>query len=274
MSQLLLFEGATSEQIQDSAQRSRRPQPQRSRAVGTPTTPAPHQASVCTADPPQAEPVSALTEQLDPTEAARIITALHARTGRGFRSALEPLLTNTDRERIAAAESLPYQLALVFDEVVERLTWRWARITEYAPFGRVVEPSVQLRSNLRACSVELLRPSRGLQGQVAFRLERDLRRVSAPIPPPVLHLLHEYREVFQASAFLEPLYARRGQRILRTLADAKREYCQPVDPLVVGWLGAGPPNYDLYFPRDHAGQQAGQRFSTRGVLLFLLGHWD
>jgi hypothetical protein len=212
-----------------------------------------------------------------------ILKALHARTHEEFREAIEPLLTEDEREHIAVAEPLMHQLAMAYDAVVERLTQRWSRLNDWPPFARVVEPGENLKRGLRACTLELFKPSRGLDGRVAFRAEVDLRWVTQPIPVPVLRVVRENAgTVFRAVTFLEPIYAvgrKRGQgQPLRSLASVRRQHCRPVDPIVVGWLGSGPRNYGLWLPLERRGEHGFRnpppRTSSRGELVFLIGHWD
>ncbi len=215
-------------------------------------------------------------------EAERIVAALHNDDPDSFEAALTPLLTDVERTRLGVAKGLPHQVALVYDQVVERLTCRWGELTAWPPFGRIVESGEQILPDLRALTLSLQAPSRGLSGRVAFRVERNLRRVSQPIPPPVLECLQDVatRKLFAAFAFLEPLYTSRrhgqaGGQLLRSLTEVRRNFVRPVDPLVVAFLGAGPCNYGLCLPGlSHGPFERGIRSSSIGALVFLIGHWD
>jgi hypothetical protein len=164
------------------------------------------------------------------------------------------------------------------DHIVERLTHRWGELNGWAPFGRIVTPGSEVKKGLRVMCLELFGPSRGLEGTVAFRVERNLRHVTQPIPVRVLELAQACTgSAFHSMAFLEPLFSTRGKRrsrtVLRSIAEVRREHCRPIDPLVIGWLGAGPANYGLRFPaRDYRASPA--RRSSLGEIVFLIGHWD
>lgn len=214
-------------------------------------------------------------------ECERILDAFQCESHDGFVLAIEPLLTADERTRIRLSRGLPHQLALAYDRVVERLTFRWAELNQWPVFGRIVEPGELVRTQFRACVLELAAPSRSLAGRVAFRVERDLGRVASPIPAPVLRCIREtWGATFSALAYLEPLYDTRdgrSRRLLRSIAEVRQCYAAPIDPLIVGWLGAGPKNYGLpglVEPPAWGGPAAHARHSSLGDLVFLLGHWD
>jgi hypothetical protein len=216
-------------------------------------------------------------------ESDRILDALHCESHDGFVLAVEPLMTAQERTMTRVARGLPRQLALAYDRIVDRLTLRWAELNQWPAFGRVVEPGTLIRPSLRACVVELDSPSRGLAGRVAFSVERDLARVAGPIPVPVLRCIGDtWQATFAALAYLEPLYnttrAAGGRRLLRSLAEVRRHYAEPIDPLIVGWLGGGPKNYGLPglvdVPAWPAPTSPAARHSSLGEIVFLLGHWD
>jgi hypothetical protein len=218
-----------------------------------------------------------------PTESEQIIAALHAKTSKGFESSLDSLLTDEERELTSLTRALAHQRALAYDRIVERLTLRWGELNDWPPFARVVEPGTDVKPSLRACTLELFRESRGLSGRVAFRLERDIRRVTQPIPAPVLRCLDEHQlGPFAAFAFLEPLYGGRrtgeGRTLLRSIAGVRRAYCRPIDPIVIAWLGGGPKDYGLKFLRPESAVRLGRKRKARrtslGELVFLIGHWD
>ncbi len=225
--------------------------------------------------------LSKCAEQIGAVSAPRadeIVRALHETSYRGFRERLEPLLTDSEREKLSIAGGLPYQCAIVLDHVVERLTRRWGELNGWSPFGRIATPGTEVKKGLRVMCLELFAPSRGLKGTVAFRVERNLRHVTQPIPVPVLELVQAYMgSAFHSVAFLEPLFSTRGKRrsrtVLRSLGEVRREHCRPIDPLVIGWLGAGPANYGLRFPAQEYRARSTRR-STLGETVFLIGHWD
>ena len=207
-----------------------------------------------------------------------ILGILHEATHEPFHDGLEPFLVDGERGMISLTENFAHQRAIAYDHVVERLTWLWAELNAWPPFGRIVEPRTRVAKNLAAICVDLFEPSRELEGRVAFRVERDLRHVTLAIPPAVLRLTKAHADhTFRAFAFLEPIYsvprATRPQTLLRSLSAVRREKCRPIDPLVVGWLGAGPADYGLRFP-DRVPGIGPVRRSSLGELVFLLGHWD
>lgn len=235
---------------------------------------------------PAAAP-AALLERVDPVqidhESDRILDALHCESHDGFLMAVEPLMTAEERTMSRIARGLPHQLALAYDRIVDRLTLRWAELSQWPAFGRIVEPGTSIRPSLRACVVELAAPSRGLAGRVAFSVERNLARVAGPIPAPVLRCISEtWQATFTSLAYLEPLYSTAreagGRRLLRSIAEVRRNYAEPIDPLVVGWLGGGPKNYGLPGLVDRppwpAPATSTARHNTLGEVVFLLGHWD
>jgi hypothetical protein len=216
-------------------------------------------------------------------ESEQIVAALHARTHKGFEAATDSFLTNEEREHVRVTHALPGQRALAYDRIVERLTQRWGELNAWPVFARIAEPGTQVKKNMRVCTLDLLGESRGLSGRIAFRVERDLRRVAEPIPVSVLRSLEEHRRgPFVAFAFLEPLYRNHGTRgdrtILRSIAAVRRAYCRPIDPIIVAWLGGGPRNYGLPLFRPKAVGASARRSIARrssvGELVFLIGHWD
>ena len=212
-----------------------------------------------------------------------ILRCLHATTWGDFRQRLEPLLTSDERNQLEAARPLPFQLAHFCSQVHERLLRRWAELNDWPPFARVAERSALLRRGFRACTLELFPPgSRGLEGNVAFRMEPNLRRVTAPIPTPVLKSLAEVQSrVFQSVFYLEPIYAPRTGRqaptLLRSLEQVRRHHCRPIDPLVCGLIGSPLEASQLPFPpRDgksvcQAVRRAGGRAGPAGVVNRALG---
>lgn len=232
----------------------------------------------------------AALERPDPVqidfEAERILDALHCETHDGFLAAVEPLMTADERRMTRLARGLSNQLALAYDRIVDRLTLRWSELNQWPVFGRIVEPGVRIGPTMRVCTIELVAPSRNLAGRVAFSVQRDLARVGGPIPAPVLRCISDtWESTFAALAYLEPLYSTRREagerRLLRSIAEVRRHYAEPIDPLIVGWLGGGPRNYGLPGlvgppappapPARHASQA---RHSSLGEIVFLLGHWD
>ncbi|GJM26726.1 MAG: hypothetical protein DHS20C16_31410 [Phycisphaerae bacterium] len=99
-------------------------------------------------------------------------------------------------------------------------------------------------AGLRVMTLDLIEPSRGLSGKVAFNVSRKLEEVGQPIPLSVLELVRDaMREGwFQNLAFLEPIFGpgRKRREIMRSQAQVKRTHARLIDPLVVGFLGVGP----------------------------------
>lgn len=216
-------------------------------------------------------------------ECKMIVSALRATCHEEFVKRVEPFLTNDDRERIALCSDMPYQLVNhAWNPLVERLNHRWGELQGgWSPFARVVESAEEI-AGLRVMTLDLIKPSRGLEGQVAFAVSRQLHEVAQPIPLSVLELVREAcREGWlQAVAFLEPIFGpgRKRREIMRSQAQVQRTHARLIDPLVVGFLGAGP----AYSMRERITSGLGRRnaFSWSTSLIratqfvWCLGHWD
>ena len=226
--------------------------------------------------PANEKPLSSPRPQLDET---CCLSLLHARNYAQARNALaKGLMTPAELHALDAAEDMKLwnQTALMIDQAVTRATHAWSRLTGWDIWGWISEPAQWLKPELRAITIRLSRPSRSLTaGPTVFQVESDLRKVKASIPPPVILALQEHRSTFTAIAFLEPMFRSRGSKEpLRSLEEA-RYGCRPIDPCVVGWLGAGPAPR-LPQNRDRRGTRARPkpRRSHMGSPLFLLAHWD
>ena len=123
-------------------------------------------------------------------EASLICKALHARTRQEFREAIDMFLTHEERHLIGLAEelSLLWQAVRVFDEVVKRLTLRFAEIIAWPQrfLVPVIEPRKELRHNLACIVLDI--SSRGLSGPVAFRIS-ELWAIPDRFPSAALDLL-------------------------------------------------------------------------------------
>jgi hypothetical protein len=216
-------------------------------------------------------------------ESDQILAALHAKTQPEFDAALAPLLSPDEREALRAAQGNALDRFDVYERIVERLTFLWANLNGWPTFARVVERPTALRLGLNVLTLELNAPSRGLEGRVAFRVEHDLSRVRGPIPRPVLDCVAQtWRTTFVKLGYLEPLFSRpragADSRVLRSIREVCVEEGIPIDPLVVGWLGAGPGEREwellarlASFLRTPAPLSP---FAGSREHVFLIGHWD
>lgn len=212
-----------------------------------------------------------------------IVSALRATNHEEFVSRIEPFLTEQDRERIALCSKLPYQLVNhAWNPIVERLNHRWGELQGgWLPFAHVIEPAKEI-AGLRVITLELITPSRGLDGRVAFAVSRRLDEVAQPIPLSVIELAHEARKEgwFQAIAFLEPIFGpgKKHPEIMRSQAQVQRTHARLIDPLVIGFLGAGP----VYRISERVTSGLGRRRSSSWSItevsatqfVWCLGHWD
>jgi len=196
---------------------------------------------------PAANPSPAMVETTTHAEEQdHILAALQRRTMDGFLRLTEPLLTRTETDALDACNGLPWQYVHhVVAPVVERLTRRWAETQNWPPFAAVIEPAASIGPRgPRVMTLRLDRPSRGLDGTIAFQVHRRLHEVREPIPLSCLALLkelHEQGSPFCSIAYLMPLWTGRGSRraLLRSQAGCRRARAQAIDPLIVGWLGDG-----------------------------------
>jgi len=230
--------------------------------------------------PSDATPATATLERPAPPLAeerlAEIVQALHAQTAKGFRAALDGLLLPEERLALEAAEALDLRLqqAHVLDRIVHRLTCDFAKTVGWpeAAIADVLEPTRQITGNLRAITLRL--NSRGLYGSVCFRVSEP-GDVSVPIPPAALAAASETRHYWRAIRYLEPLFA--GKRLLRSQKEARAHYARPKDPLIVGFLGAGPqPDYGLHIPQLSTGRRRLERMRCADTpfRLFVIAHYD
>ncbi|HOW18209.1 MAG TPA: hypothetical protein PLC79_04155 [Phycisphaerae bacterium] len=229
---------------------------------------------------PSAPPATATLEQPAPPSAgqrlAEIVQALHAKTAKGFRAALDGILLPEERLALEAAEALDLRLqqAHILDRIVHRLTCDFAKTVGWPGWAiaDVLEPARLITGNLRAITLRL--NSRGLCGAVCFRVSQP-GDVSAPIPPAALAAASETRHYWRAIRYLEPLFA--GGRLLRSQQEARERYARAKDPLIVGFLGAGPqPDYGLHIPQlfTRRGRLERMRCADTPFRLFVIAHYD
>lgn len=254
--------------------------PSRRRNTNTPPLRAPSPPAQTAPAPSGATATTATVEQPAPRvvdEApARILQALHAHTAKGFRAAIDEIMLAEERSALEAAEALDLRLqqAHLFDQIVHRLTRQFALAVGWpeSAIADVVEPSRQITWNLRAITLSL--NSRDLYGSVCFRISSPAD-VAARIPPSALAAAAETRRYWQEIRYLEPLYG--GTRLLRSQEEARAHYARPKDPLIVGFLGAGPqPDYGLYIPQlfTRRGRVERTRCASTPFKLFVIAHYD
>jgi hypothetical protein len=213
------------------------------------------------------------SKKLSVTEEIHLISkCLHARHKEFFRATMEPFLTEEEKELIQAAESLKInqQACFVFDQVVYRLTRRYAELIDWPDhaIAKVVETAIQLKSDLR-CLVLDMSPSRGLQGKVAFKIS-DPQVIPARFPAPVLLTLKNTLPHWSQVAYLEPIY--HENHVLQSISAVKRYQCRPQDPIIAGFLGTGPTNYG--YPLGTTWQPVTRQRKEHPLLVFIIAHWD
>ncbi len=222
-----------------------------------------------------AQSVGCSVETTSRTRVQETLDALHARTAKGFRAGIDGLLLPEERIPIEAAEAydLRVQMAHLYDAVVHRLTLELADAIGWprTSMAELVEPNTEVERGLRCVTLNL--NSRGLIGDVCFKVT-EISRVLAPIPASVLEAMRQTREYWAYIRYLEPMYAR--GRLLRSLEEVRQRRARPIDPLVVGFVGAGPlPDYGLDLRYlNLPGQPRSTRRRYRPIQLFILAHYD
>ncbi len=217
-------------------------------------------------------------------EQDHILAALRSRTVDGFLQLAEPVLTRTETNALDVCKGLPWQsVHHVVAPVVERLTRRWAETQNWPPFAAVIEPAASIGPRgPRVMTLRLDRPSRGLDGTIAFQVHRRLHEVREPIPLSCLALLnklHEHGSPFCSIAYLMPLWTGRGSKrvLLRSQADCRYARARALDPLIVGWLGDGPLSHlrlPAFVPHGLIRATVAMQPVVHHSLLFCIGHWD
>jgi len=205
-------------------------------------------------------------------EIHRIRQCLHSRHKEFFRAAIDPFLTEEEKELIRAAESLKMyrQACFVFDQAVYRLTRRYAELIDWPPqaMAPVVETAVQVKSGLR-CLVLDMPPRRGLLGKVALKIS-DPKIIPEKFPASALLVLKDTLPHWSQIAYLEPVC--QEEQVLRSIDAVKHLHCRPRDPIIAGYVGTGPTNYG--YPLGTAWQPVKRPRKKYPLLVFLIAHWD
>ena len=209
-------------------------------------------------------------------EQSLILIALHSGNREVFRDAIEALLTDDERDLIAAAESLslPWQACGVFDGVVRRLSLRFAELVGWPPnaIADIVEPAKKLSDTMR-CVVLNMPASRSLKGRTAFKLSEP-QDITDRFPASAIHALANTRHYWAKVVYLEPIF--HNGKVLRSQREVRRLRCRPADPIVAASLGSGPLNYgySLYNPWEQSRRRGERRPKMVKRLAFLVAHWD
>jgi len=215
-------------------------------------------------------------------ELALIFRSLHTEEKDEFRNAVRQLMTQEEWASVLDAEKENHlsQTLSIFDSFVkQRLPLRFAEIVGWrTPSGvaQVVEPAENLEPKLRIVTLKLSR-SRHLNGPVAFRVVRDLTRVKKTLPKQVFRCLEEAIEsdYFKQIVYLEPMLQK--NRILRSQKSVKRfHHPRPVDPILAGFLGGGPPAYGYNYHDPYVREQLRNHYCENYLpfTAFLIAHWD
>jgi hypothetical protein len=209
-------------------------------------------------------------------EASAIFQVLHEEDPDAFRHGITPLLLPEEKTLIEAAESLSlYAQAMgIFNDVILRLTYRWAEIQDWPmnAIASVVQPAKQVTPAMR-CVVLNMPKSRMLHGRVAFKITEP-KFIADRFPPSALEALANTKKYWKKFAYLEPIFNK--DKILRSQEEVER-WCRPKDPIIAGWLGSGPHNFGynmakLWEYRRH--DKAEKHLSQMRSVIFLIAHWD
>jgi len=110
-------------------------------------------------------------------------------------------------------------------------------------------------------------------GRIAFKVSNPATAV-AKFPTSVIHALAETQGYWRRVVYLEPVF--HDGQVLRSITDVKRLICRPKDPIIAGFLGAGPINYGYRFPADIMQKRLSRKTRIKDCrdLVFIVAHWD
>ena len=213
-------------------------------------------------------------EKVSPQEELDLIRkCLHCRDKYFFRTRVNKFLTDQEYELIQAAESMQLypQACCIFDQVVYRLTLRYAELINWSrkAMAKVIEPARLLKADFCCVALEMP-PSRGLEGKVAFKVSEP-EKILEKFPASVLLALKDTLPHWSQVAYLEPIFYK--DSLLRSVGEVDRFVCRPKDPIIAAFLGAGPDDYGYKLRRPWEPKVKRER-KDYPLLTFIIAHWD
>ena len=215
-------------------------------------------------------------------ELALILQSLHSEDRDEFRNSISKMMTSDEWDSIQTAEQsgMLMQAVSVFEHIVkQRLPLSFAEIVGWRiPSGlaQVIEPTKNILPKLRVVTLKLSH-SRGLNGHVAFRVIRDVARVTSSFPQQALTALADAKEhsYFRQIVYLEPLF-HKGLTLRSQKSVQRFKRPRPIDPILAGFLGSGPPGYGYNLKDPHVREQLRcyHRENYVPFTAFLIAHWD
>jgi len=197
-----------------------------------------------------------------------ILAAMHTTDTQEFHDRLRQFMTEEEKAAMATAEalSLNYQIMHLVDRVTRRLTLRWASLSDWDGLAEIVAVET-IRAGTRCILLDMgARGSRGLKGQVVFRIATtEIREYRGPIPMSAIQLLLD-TNWFVRLAVIEPLFGP-NNRAIASMAQARKLLAKPVDPLIIGYLG---PQVSVV-SKELAGVARKER---KWGPIFICAHWD
>jgi hypothetical protein len=197
-----------------------------------------------------------------------ILAVMHTTDAQAFREGLRQFMTEEEKAAMAAAKalSLNYQIMHLLDRVTRRLTLRWASLSDWDGLAEIVAVET-IRAGTRCILLDMgVRGSRGLKGQVVFRIATtEIREYRGPIPMSAIQLLLD-TNWFVRLAVIEPLFGPKNG-VITSMAQARKLLAKPVDPLIIGYLG---PQISVV-SKELAGVARKER---KWGPIFICAHWD